>query len=412
MPKRFVPFIDRLNERGWVDRMGFLAFGAAGAAGIVLGKWLGVSPILVAVGSAAFMLLYACLVEWSGTGRLRSDQAGDNCYYLGLIYTLVSLAYAIFTFDPVGTATTIVQGFGIALTTTILGLILRVYFNQTRVDLIETEDTVRLELTEAAGELKTQLSQIIIQMNDFSHQTRQSLTELRSAIAEDLEGVAAKVRSAGEQASQSIEAQATETTSRMKRLATATEKVAANLESHGESLKSIEAASRDMATSAGAISQVATGTREALDELARQVQHLAGLHETLQSSGRGLGETVSSLQNTLSAFDASATQLDSNLVERLEQFKQAPIEGLTEAAGAISEAVARVGQELDRLVALQAQAADRIADQSSAALQTASRHNEALEAELTRSRTKVEQVHGALVEMTGELVRQVEAPNS
>jgi len=412
MPKRFIPLVDRLNERGWVDRVGFLAFGGVGAAGIVLSKWLGVSPILVAVGSAAFMLLYACLVEWSGTGKLRSDQAGDNCYYLGLIYTLVSLAYAIFTFDPVGTATTIVQGFGIALTTTILGLILRVYFNQTRVDLIETEDTVRLELTAAASELKTQLSQITVQMNDFSHQTIQSLSELRTAIAENLEAATAKVRDAGESAAKTIETQATETTARMKRLASATEKVAANLESHGESLEAIGAASRDIATSASTIGQIATGTRESLDELGKQVQHVAGLHETLQSSGQGLGETVSNLQTTLSAFDASANQLDRNLSERLDQFKQAPVEGLTEAAGAISTAVARVQQELDKLLALQAQAAGRIADQSSEALQTATRHNEALETELARSRAKVEQVHSALVEMTGELVRQVEAPTS
>ena len=47
------------------------------------------------------------------------DQAGDNCYYLGLIYTLASLRNAIATFDPDQNASGIVQT-SCALATTIL----------------------------------------------------------------------------------------------------------------------------------------------------------------------------------------------------------------------------------------------------------------------------------------------------
>lgn len=173
MEPRRTGLIDRLAERGLVDRWGFLLFALGGAACILVAKHSGLSPVLVAAAAAITMVLYAAVTQAKGTGRLRGDQAGDNCYYLGLIYTLTSLAYAIFLFDPAETATTIVQGFGIALATTIMGIVLRVFFNQTRVDLVETEDTARLELADAAGRLKAELAATVVSMNDFGRRTRQ-----------------------------------------------------------------------------------------------------------------------------------------------------------------------------------------------------------------------------------------------
>jgi methyl-accepting chemotaxis protein len=339
---------------------------------------------------------------------LRSDQAGDNCYYLGLIFTLISLAYAIFTFNPGDTATTIVQGFGIALFTTILGLALRVFFNQARVDLVETEDSVRIELTEAAARLKTQLSQIVIQMNDFGHQTVQSLAELRDAIATELTGATENMRKASAAALETINTEATETASRLRKLATATDKATASLEKQSESVSAIEESSRGMAASVGAISELATATQNSLIGLSGHVDQLKGLQDALQGSNRTLTESVTGLHATLQSFEASAAQLDQRLATRLADFKMAPVDGFTDAAGTIAAAVERVRGELDKVVDLQGQAAGRLAEQSNSALATATRHNGELEAELAKSRELVRQVHDAMVELTGYLVKRVE----
>ena len=114
MTEQTIPLIDRLQERGLIDRWGFMAFAGVGSVLVFASKRLNVPAIFVAIGAVGLIVVYAILVNLKGTGKLRSDQAGDNCYYLGLIYTLTSLSYAIFTFDPDKTATTIVQGFGIA----------------------------------------------------------------------------------------------------------------------------------------------------------------------------------------------------------------------------------------------------------------------------------------------------------
>ena len=106
---------DRLRDRGFIDQWGFMVFAGLGFIAIFLAKSLGIDTMWVAAGAIGSMIAYAVIIGTRGTGRVRADQAGDNCYYLGLIYTLASLSYAIWTFDPTDTATTIVQGFGLSL---------------------------------------------------------------------------------------------------------------------------------------------------------------------------------------------------------------------------------------------------------------------------------------------------------
>ena len=56
--------------------------------------------------------------------KLRLDVAGDNMYYLGFLYTLSSLAVAI----TISEAEQILANFGVAISSTILGIAARVAF--------------------------------------------------------------------------------------------------------------------------------------------------------------------------------------------------------------------------------------------------------------------------------------------
>ena len=78
MSKR-VPIIDRLRDRGFVDQWGFIFFAVIGFVAIVSAKFLGLATLYVALGSIFAMLAYAIVISQAGTGRLRADQAGDNC---------------------------------------------------------------------------------------------------------------------------------------------------------------------------------------------------------------------------------------------------------------------------------------------------------------------------------------------
>jgi hypothetical protein len=124
------------------------------------------------------MGLYACAVTLMPRTRLRFDQAGDNLYYLGFVYTLCSLAITLYRFHTTEEAADyIVSNFGIALATTIVGVVFRVWLHQMREDPLELEQEARFEITEAIGRLRAQIDQAIREFNYFSRTLQQSAQE-------------------------------------------------------------------------------------------------------------------------------------------------------------------------------------------------------------------------------------------
>lgn len=405
--------VDRLAERGLIDRWGFLLFAFGGAAAILLAKSIRADAVVVALGAALAMVAYAAVVQRSGSGRLRADQAGDNCYYLGLIYTLVSLSYAIFTFDPNDTATTIVQGFGIALATTIVGLVLRVFFQQSRVDLVQAEDTARIELADAAGRLKAELSGMVVSFNDFGRQTRQSLEELRQEVLRSLtearEAADVAVRNAATEANAALSEQTTEALAKAKRLSAATEKVVSGIERHAEVLAKVETATDGISTGLAALHDAATATRAAMETQAAQAGELNRLQAEAYETSRDLKEVVSQLLENVRTLDATASRFDSLVAARLDEVRAAPVEIATEAKASLERVLGELRGSLEAMVTAQRDLATQLASQTGESLSLVDRHNKALEAELSRSRDNVSKVHAALVDMTGQLADRLES---
>lgn len=406
---------DLLAERGWIDRWGFLTFAFGGAAGILIAKVAGATAIPVAAGAAIAMVAYAFVIQTTGTGRLRGDQAGDNCYYLGLIYTLVSLAFAIFFFDPATTATTVVQGFGIALATTIMGLVLRVFFNQSRVDLVETEDTARIELAEAAGRLKAELQAITVSMGDFGRETRQALQELRSEVIAALSEVQQEASQAisttstsaseaigriSEEATHAITDSAKETIARARNMATATDKVVASLQRHAESMAGVGEASAVMGASISALQVAADKTQENLGQLVTSAGQLAAVQADLLETGKGLRSSVTDVSQHVRDFDASLTS-------RLDEIKATPADMAQRTAEMLARAAALIEERFKAIADGQQALVDELVRLTEGGVTTLGNHNAALERELDRSRDNVAKVHASLVEMTGTLVNRV-----
>src|ERR1700761_5529953 len=135
-------------------------------------------PVLIMIGYA--VLLGARLF------RLRDDQAGDNLYYMGFLFTLTSLAVSLYQFSAAGSAEQIVQNFGIAIASTIAGITLRIMFNQMRRDPIETEATARMELAEASRRVKRELESAIMEFGYFRRTSQQSITEALDEVRESI----------------------------------------------------------------------------------------------------------------------------------------------------------------------------------------------------------------------------------
>jgi hypothetical protein len=404
---------DALQERGLVDRWGFVGFAVVGGLLIWgLKEWTQVPVEVIAFGAAALMGTYAWIVSSRGTGKLRSDQAGDNCYYLGLIYTLISLSHAIFTFDPADTATTIVQGFGIALLTTIFGLVLRVFFNQSRVDLQEIEDTARLELAEAAGRLKTQLAQVANSFRDFGFGLQQSLEELRASATTSISSAADEsvkaIRELAQTTGEGLQSQTTSLKDRVAELTKATSRTVTALDKHAGSLEGLTEQQVASAESLRVIESAVAATAQGSEQIRAQIESAASSQAMITSAATEFTGTVGRLQTSVSDSLETLTALQTNFQDRLKELERAPQTTMDAAMKAVAAAAERLSAMIDKLAAQHEGAGRSMEEVSSGVVRSLQSHNAEIEAELGRSRENAAKVHGALVDLTTELAERVE----
>jgi methyl-accepting chemotaxis protein len=190
--------------------LAFLGCFVFGSIVILALKYIGAHQAIVTAVPVIIMLGFAYLTGSSRFLRLRNDQAGDNLYYLGFLYTLVSLAISLYQFSTESVdGTSIITNFGVAIATTIIGLALRIGFAQMRTDPVEVERNARVDLAEASRGLRSQLGASAQQFSLFVKQLQQMTSEELSSttnrIGESLESTMAKLEESVEKLSLAAE---------------------------------------------------------------------------------------------------------------------------------------------------------------------------------------------------------------
>jgi phosphoserine phosphatase len=171
----------------------FMAFVAVGAAYIIVAKLGGIGQIYVTFVPVLIMISYAVLIWGARSLRLRDDQAGDNLYYMGFLFTLTSLGVSLYQFNAMRAAEEIVQNFGIAIGSTITGIALRVIFNQMRQDPIEVERIMRLELADAARRVRRELDSTVVEFGYVRRSAQQAAADSFNHVAEKIDQIATRL---------------------------------------------------------------------------------------------------------------------------------------------------------------------------------------------------------------------------
>jgi phosphoserine phosphatase len=238
----------------------FMLFVAVGSAYIVLAKLAGVGQIYVTFVPVLIMIGYALLIWLARSLRLRDDQAGDNLYYMGFLFTLTSLGVSLYQFSAMRAAEEIVQNFGIAIGSTITGIALRVIFNQMRQDPIEVERIMRLELADAARRVRRELDSTVVEFSYVRRAAQQAAADSFHHVAENVDTIAAKlmagiadvasqaVRPLDDASRRSAESIATASNTMVDALNATARQLAAEMERLGKSVVDISATINEMTT--------------------------------------------------------------------------------------------------------------------------------------------------------------------
>jgi flagellin-like protein len=288
----------------------FLAFVLVGAVYIVWSKIAGVPAVLVTGIPLVLMLLYALVLGFTRYFRLRDDQAGDNLYYLGFLYTLTSLGVSLWQFSVNDGAEGIVTNFGVAIASTILGVALRVVFNQMRQDPVEVERTARLELADAARRVKHELDGTTLEFASFRRATQQMSEEALEETRKHTEGVTnlltGPVKTASEQIIEKINQLSTSLLSKLQetgrqlvseqeKLSSAAKNVTASLEDVNRRLKEVQ-------------------MPEGIIEIKLQ-PFIGGLTKAINTYSKATADQIADLQKSVTQFDRTASELARNMTE-------------------------------------------------------------------------------------------------
>ena len=154
------------------------------------------SAILTALLLCAIIIIYAFVVWRQGSARLsRNDRAADNLYYLGFIFTVCALGVSLYRFSVSENApiSDIVGDLGVGLSTTIVGLFLRVLILQHE-DLEEIENEVRSSLIELAEATISNIRQTAEIVEQGQIHTRQTINELNDTTNQFSSGLTTRMR--------------------------------------------------------------------------------------------------------------------------------------------------------------------------------------------------------------------------
>jgi hypothetical protein len=191
-------FIDETSDR--LDQWMFVIVFALGAIPsaifrLFLAESGSFSAYFTMIWLVTVMLGYAGLITSSRKYKLREDKAADNLYFLGFLFTVGALIISLLKFSRDSNPNAavennplvVVEDLGIALVTTLVGLLLRVFLSQLRRDPEEIEEEVRLSLTEAADRVSTDIQATAEIVESASLLTKQVMEESNERLLQQQE---------------------------------------------------------------------------------------------------------------------------------------------------------------------------------------------------------------------------------
>ena len=189
-----VSFLDRNNDH--FDTVLFLiAFGIGLSTALALRLWLDVNAFLVASLLCVYLFIYSIVIYRGTYTTLSRSQAADNFYYLGFLYTISTLAIALYKAGELSSLSqekilnVIISDLGIGLATTIVGLLLRVLFTQFRNQPEEIEQRISTSLKQRASQVEQQFLESIRIFEDVNYRMVELIRSTESTTRTVLEAL-------------------------------------------------------------------------------------------------------------------------------------------------------------------------------------------------------------------------------
>jgi len=243
---------------------------------------------------------------------VRDEQMGDSFYYLGFLYTLTALAISLFTIDE--NFNDLLKNFGIAITTTLIGLIGRIVMSQFRESLDEMKEKAEAQISDSARKLNTQLIASIDilknQSENISKNTDQALKDSSSSLRRFMEENSKILQESTAKSKDVIDefnARASEITSKISRINIPTGK----FEKFQESVDGIVSTLNDL--------EVGLKKSSAESEIHKITENFKSLNSSISSQSKLLNDEFANSKDALESLSKNLVGVAKFISENLKK---------------------------------------------------------------------------------------------
>lgn len=350
-----------------------LAF-LVGVGGNVAFKFMPVHPVAGAIFAGVVLICYALYAYLATELRLDAETIGDNCYYLGFLFTLTSLAVTLYfvveapSSQRADMIPEIIAGFGVALSSTIFGVFLRVLMMQFKIDVESRERYERVELNEASRRFRAELGVSLDQLKAFSVESLQQGAEREGRMRDAFDKLLADMQQELLQSAAQFGPALRESIHLQTEAALGAVNAAAR-ESSDQAIRSVRAAMSeitDLAKSASTRNAEAAETmRHSVTTLRESAGALAqGAQEILVSVGRTQSTTTQMTEvfsREIGEGTDGMTRAMKNARQRLETGAQNFSDVATRAGAILQDGAGKVQRSFDATASKVGEAGDRLA---------------------------------------------------
>lgn len=289
----------------------FLVVFILASLGNVLFLELGAPTWVAPLWAIVWMIGYLRFSQVKTPEVVRTDDFADNFYYLGFLLTLVALVVVLVYLEPAEDAdiAPILSQFGLALSTTIVGLAVRTWLLMFRPSTEEMQDRAESRISRAFDEFTATLERLTAEADAFHHRFAGELESSVEAVRSTVEGFRPIVANAAEEM-QGVVAQTRGVGDEMKAAAREIRGVGEEL-SHG--------ARQYANTVTQGLSDTSTRIQESLAQISHAVESYEAAIETASSETRRtadrIGSATQTLETNLEAFSEGLQPISEDLRE-------------------------------------------------------------------------------------------------
>lgn len=333
-----------------LDATAFLVTALTGLVLMIGLKTLGAPQLLVTGVIMLVVVAYSIAVVKFGRLHLRLDQAGDNAYYLGLVFTLMSMAFALW---EIGQQTrlgreeggpsvveVVIGDFGLALGSTLAGIICRIVLHQMRLDPADVEAEARVQLARAAAGMVGQLDSLAQSFGEHTAKLQQRQQDHAAELNQVHKGMRDELIAAVNEASSAAR----------ESMSNATDSVDSSMRSLASTINSARMALTEAVERLQAVEPPPTRLSKRFDAMAGKVETLTA---SLEQSSEGLAAALdrfSALADELGKGVATAGVVLPDAVRGIERVRES-LSGLDSFMSDAKAAAEQMRQDANRSTA-------------------------------------------------------------